>query len=410
MKPDRRNISILFFTLVVVMLGFGMVIPIMPFYIKSFGAGGGAMGMLMAVYAVMQFAFAPVWGSLSDQYGRKPILIIGVFGNALAQLLFGLSTQLWMLFAARTLAGLLSSATLPTAMAYIGDSTSEEDRGSGMGILGAAMGVGMVLGPGLAGWLADSVSLSTPFFLASVLSIVALGLILTILPESLPVEQRAEKVPGIHGPQFAEMWQALFSPIGFLLFMAFLLSFGLTNFESVFGLYALERFDYGPQQVGWLLTFIGIISAIVQGILTGPLTRRWGEAAVIKASLLGSALGFGLMLLATNLLTNLLTIGFFILSNSLLRPVVSSLTSKRATVGQGVAMGLNNAFMSLGRSFGPLYAGFAFDVNISLPYMSGAVIMLLGFAFSLFRLAPEEEQKQSASELLEVKAKIPDRP
>jgi MFS family permease len=124
----NKNTWILFFTLIVVMLGFGMIIPIMPFYIKSFGASGSALGALMATYGLLQFLFAPFWGSLSDRYGRKPILLIGVLGNALAQLLFGLSTSLWMLFAARALAGILSSATLPTAMAYIGDTTSEEDR------------------------------------------------------------------------------------------------------------------------------------------------------------------------------------------------------------------------------------------------------------------------------------------
>lgn len=397
MKTNSKNILILFFTLVVVMLGFGMVIPILPFFIESFGAGGTAMGLLMAVYAVMQFIFAPVWGGISDRYGRKPILMIGILGNALAQALFGLSTELWMLFVARLLAGILSSATLPTAMAYIGDSTTEKERGGGMGMLGAAMGVGMVLGPGVAGALAER-SLPLPFFLAAGLSMVALVLVWLILPESLPAGARRPAAGGFQGPRFREMFAALSSPIGYLLFLAFLLSFGLTNFESVFGLYALNRFGYGPREVGLLLTFIGIVSAAAQGALTGPLSQRVGEGAIIKASLIGSAIGFGLMLLAHDTLTILLTTGFFILSNALLRPAVSSLTSKRATVGQGVAMGLNNAFMSLGRSIGPLWAGFIFDVNISLPYLSGALIMLAGFILTLPRLkseAPESIEVES---------------
>jgi DHA1 family multidrug resistance protein-like MFS transporter len=136
----------LFFTLVVVMLGFGMVIPVLPFYVDSFGGSGSSMGLLMATYAVMQFIFAPVWGSLSDRYGRKPVLIVGVLGNAIAQLLFGLSTSLGMLFVARALAGILSSATLPTAMAFISDSTTDRERSGGMGLIGAAMGVGMIWG------------------------------------------------------------------------------------------------------------------------------------------------------------------------------------------------------------------------------------------------------------------------
>jgi DHA1 family multidrug resistance protein-like MFS transporter len=398
MKSDSKNISILFFTLCVVMLGFGMVIPILPFYIKSFNASGSALGLLMGVYAVMQFIFAPVWGSLSDRYGRKPILIIGILGNALTQLLFGLSSQLWMLFAARILAGMLSSATLPTAMAFISDSTPDEERSRGMGIVGAAMGVGMVLGPGIAGWLANY-SLATPFFLASGLSVLALVLVYLILPESLPASQRQISTGRVQGPDLRAMWQALFSPIGLLLFMAFLVSFGLTAFEGVFGLYALERFNYGTTEVGILLTVIGLLSAVVQGALTGPATHRWGEVGVIRASLVGSAIGFVIMLLATNLITVLLTISFFIISNAMLRPVVSALTSKRATGGQGVAMGLNNAFMSLGRSVGPVWAGMLFDIHISYPYLSGGLVMLIGFAISLIWLHAETPERPVTVEL-----------
>jgi len=383
--------------MVVVMMGFGMIIPILPFYIIQFGAGGSAMGLLMATYAIMQFIFSPIWGGISDRIGRKPVLLIGVLGNAIAQILFGLSTELWMLIAARIIAGVLSSATLPTAMAYIGDSTSEKDRGGGMGIIGAAMGVGMVLGPGIAGWMA-TYSLSAPFFLAAGLSLLALILIYLTLPESLLPGKRTGIGTRISGPQLGELWQALFSPIGFLLILAFLVSFGLTNFESVFGLYANAQYDYGPQQVGWLLTFIGLISAIVQGGLTGPFTRRWGEVMVIKVSLFGSAVGFALMTLAGSTSAVLLTTGFFVISNAMLRPAVSALISKRATMGQGVAMGLNNASMSLGRSVGPLWAGFIYDINLVYPYWSGSVIMLVGFVVSLFKLKSEPEVQVEASQ------------
>jgi DHA1 family multidrug resistance protein-like MFS transporter len=403
MQNNHRNLIILFFTMVVVMMGFGMVIPILPFYILEFGAGGSAMGLLMASYAFMQFIFSPIWGSVSDHIGRKPVLMIGISGFALTQLLFGFSTQLWMLLASRVLAGILSSATLPTAMAYIGDSTSEKDRGGGMGIIGAAMGVGMVLGPGIAGWMA-TYSLAAPFFFAAGLSIIALVLIFLVLPESLPIEKR-HTGDAIKSPRFTELWQALNSPIGLLLFMAFLVSFGLTNFESVFGLFTIETYGYGPQQVGGLLTFIGIISAVVQGGLTGPSTKRWGEVAIIKASLLGTGLGFAMMVMARSFIALLLTMGFFVISNAMLRPAVSALISRRATVGQGVAMGLNNSFMSLGRSIGPLWAGFAFDLNHVYPYWSGSLIMLVGFVISLLRLKPDESmptesaQRQVADEL-----------
>ena len=353
MKTKRYNIAILFFTLVVVMLGFGIVIPILPFYIDAFGASGSSLGLLMATFAVMQFVCAPVWGDLSDRYGRKPILILGVVGNGLAHLLFGLSTQLWMLFAARTMAGILSSATMPTAMAYISDSTSDEARGGGMGILSAAMGVGVIFGPGIGGWLATT-SLSVPFFLAAALSFFALLPIVVALPESLPAVKRTRHATGLKSPKFHSLWRALFGPVGFLFLLAFLMSFGLTSFEGIFGLYALKLYGYGPERVGTIVVVIGIISATMQGILTGPLSRRWGEAFIIKVSLLVSAIGFFLMLQAVTFTEVLFTVSFFIVSNSLLRPAISSLISKRATIGQGKAMGLNNSFMSLGRIFGPV--------------------------------------------------------
>jgi DHA1 family multidrug resistance protein-like MFS transporter len=384
----NKNLWILFFTMIVVMLGFGMIIPIMPFYIKSFGASGSALGALMATYGFLQFLFAPFWGSLSDRYGRKPILMIGVLGNALAQLLFGLSSALWMLFAARALAGILSSATLPTAMAYISDSTTKENRGAGMGMIGAAMGLGMVLGPGLGGVLAAH-SLSTPFFFASALSMVALVVIYIVLPEPHRNVQKDQpaRIPGL---QLGSLWAALRSPVGVLFFMSFLLTFALANFESVFGLYSSDQYEYTPQQVGGILTVIGLISAVMQGLATGPLTRRFGEVNVIRVSFLSSAVGFVLLALAQDTWQVLAAVAYFVFSNSLLNPAVSSLISKRTTSGQGAAMGANNSFQSLGRVVGPLWAGNMYDIYYNLPYLSGAFLMLAGFAVSIKSLKTED--------------------
>ncbi len=386
---NRKNVWILSFTLAVVMLGFGMVIPVFPFYIESMGASGNELGLLTAISPFMQLLFAPVWGEVSYRKGRKPVLIAGLLGYGISMLLFGLATQLWMLFAARGLGAILSAATLPTTYAYIGDSTSEEDRGNGMGILGAAVGLGMVLGPGLGGWLAAG-SLSTPFFITAGLCLVTLLFVWLFLPESLVVQDRREsKIRMAPAAQMRQLWHALLSPIGILLFMAFLVSFGLTNFQAIFGLYALEKFDYDTEQVGWILTVVGLVSAITQGALTGPLTKRWGEASIIKVTLLLSSISFGTLLLANSFLTVMLTTCFFTLPNALLRPAVISLTSKHATTKQGVAMGLNNSFTSLGRIIGPIWAGYAFDINLHYPYLSGAAILFIGFLISLAWISQE---------------------
>jgi DHA1 family multidrug resistance protein-like MFS transporter len=380
---NRRNVAILSLTLGVVMLGFGMVMPIFPFYIDSMGASGSELGLLVAISPFMQLIMAPVWGGVSDRRGRKPVLFVGLLGYGLSMLLFGLATELWMLFAARGVGAILSAATMPTTMAYISDSTSDRDRGAGIGVLGAATGLGMVLGPALGGWLAAD-SLSTPFFLTAGVCLLTLVLIVFFLPESLPA---ASRQPGRtrFSPlaQLKELWQALTGPLGVLLIMAFLVSFGLTCFQGIFGLYALKKYGYGTTEVGWILAVMGIVAALTQGLLTGPLTRRWGEATIIKATLLASALGFGLLLAADSLVTVLLTIGLFTVPNALLRPSVIALTSKHADTRQGVAMGLNNSANSLGRVVGPIWAGFLFDINLNYPYLSGAAILLVGFLVSL---------------------------
>lgn len=390
----NRNLAILFFTLIVVMLGFGMIIPILPFLVEEFGGGGIAMGSLMAIFSLMQFIFSPFWGDLSDRYGRKPLLIMGTLGNGLTMIGFGLSTNLEMLYLFRALGGILSSATLPTAMAFIGDSTDEHQRGGGMGIVGAAMGVGMVLGPGIGGMMGGK-SLHAPFFLSAGLSFLAMILIWFFLPESLHADKRTRSVKSFRGPQLRAMWLALLGPIGFLFILAFMHNFALTNFEGIFAYYAEERFGYTSQIIGIILTIVGLTSAVVQGVLTGIATRKWGDVAVVKASLFASIFGFLLMLTAYNLFTVILMTSLFILSNAMLRPAVSSLISKRADTGQGVAMGLNNAFMSLGRVIGPLWAGAALDMNINLPFMTGATVMLIGYIASIFYLSNRTDTVES---------------
>jgi DHA1 family multidrug resistance protein-like MFS transporter len=382
-QSNRKNLVLLSLTLGVVMLGFGMVMPIMPFYVESMGASATELGLLVAISPLIQLIASPIWGGVSDRRGRKPLLVVGLLGYGISMVLFGLATELWMLFVARGVGALLSAATMPTTMAYISDSTSEQDRGGGMGALGAATGLGMVLGPALGGLL-GSESLSTPFFLTAAVCMLTLVLVLLFLPESLPPEARQQMAtratPISH---IRDLWEVLFGPLGVLLLMAFLVSFGLTNFQGIFGYYALKKFGYGTEEVGWILTVVGIVSALTQGILTGPLTKRWGEATLIKVTLLASSLTFGLLLAADSLVTVLLTTGLFTLPNALLRPAVISLTSKHANTRQGAAMGLNNSFNSLGRIAGPVWAGFAFDINYDLPYLSGAVVMFAGFLISL---------------------------
>jgi DHA1 family multidrug resistance protein-like MFS transporter len=396
---NRKQILILAFTLVVVTLGFGLVMPIIPFYMELFGAGGTELGLLVASYAVMRLIFGPIWGSLSDRVGRKPILMIGVLGYGITMIGFGLATQLWMMFAARILAGVLSSATAPTTMAYIGDSTSEEDRGGGMGMLGAAGGLGAIFGPAVGGLLAER-SLSLPFFVAAGMSFLALILIFLLLPESLPQRDRSPRAAEQPIFDLRAWWQALFSPIGSLLVLTFLVTGGLMIFYGILGLYALERFGYGTSEVGVIFTVLGLVSAVGQGLLVGPFTKRFGDPMVIKAGFLLSAVTLLTMMLASQYVPLLVTIGLFSLANALLIPAITSLTSKRATLEQGVTMGLSNSFVSLGRIFGPTLGGFVFDLHWGLPFVCASFVMLIGCFVSMRSLRDTQSKEHEHGHLL----------
>ena len=380
MNTSKRNLYILTFVLFVVMLGYGIIIPIFPFYIEEMGAGGTELGLLTASYAVMRLIFGPIWGGLSDRFGRKPILLIGILGYVITMVWFGLANTLWMLFAARILSGILSSATAPTTMAYIGDSSPEDERGGGMGLLGAAGGVGTILGPAMGGFLAIE-SLSIPFFIAAGLAFLSLILAIIFLPESHPVQEQPKEKEAII--DLRAWWNAVFSPIGTLFMLTFISTCGLMIFANVFGLYGLERFNYGPEQVGIIMMVLGLVAALTQGLLAGPATKKWGDENIIIAGLLVTAVSFGLMLLANTFVTVLLTTAFFGITVSIQSPALLSLTSRRATIPQGIAMGLSNSFVSLGRIVGPILGGVVLDVNLNLPYLSGAAIMLIAFFASL---------------------------
>jgi DHA1 family multidrug resistance protein-like MFS transporter len=301
---------------------------------------------------------------------------------------FGLATELWMLFAARILSGVLSSATAPTAMAYISDSTTSKERSSGMGLLGSAGGIGTIAGPVLGGLLGDQ-ALSMPFFIAGGLSALSLLLAALFLPESLPDRMHTDGQKQDPIINLGAWGRAIVSPIGPLFLLTFLSFCGLMIFANVFGLYALERFDYGTKEVGWIMMALGLASVIGQGMLVGPLTTRWGNPVVLRVSLLATAAGFGLMVLANTFLTTLLATTFFGLATALQIPVLTSLTSQRATLSQGVAMGLNEAFVNLGRIVGPLIGGITFDINFNLPYLSGAAVLFIGFLVSLVGVSPD---------------------
>jgi MFS transporter, DHA1 family, multidrug resistance protein len=364
------------FSLFIIMVGIGIVIPVLPYYVEEFGASEITLGMLFAIFALMQFLLAPFWGNISDRIGRKPMIILGLIGFAIGEFIFAFATDIWMLFISRMIAGAFGSALMPTAMAYVSDVTSNEKRAQGMGMLGAAMAFGIVIGPGIGGWLAQD-NLATPFLFAGIAASFAALLAMIFLKESLKKEDREEVVQ--KQSQFEKMKIALKSEVGYLLFLIFILSFALANFQAVFGYYALVKFDYEVDEVATIVVITGVVGTLVQGGLVGRLSKKFGDERLVKGALLLSAFGFIVMTLAFNYITVILTTVIFFIGNSLLRPSVNSLISKLAGKQQGAIMGLNNSFMSLGNVVGPLIATALFKANIYFPYLSGAFILLIAF-------------------------------
>jgi DHA1 family multidrug resistance protein-like MFS transporter len=399
---------ILSFTLLVVMLGYGMVLPVMPFYIEKLGAGGRELGWLMGAYSLMQLIFASLWGILSDRVGRKPVLTLGVLGYAVTLFMFGLATEFWMLFLARLLSGILSSATMPTAMAFIGDSAPEKERSGSMGQLGAAMGVGIVLGP-LIGGLLSANSLSLPFFIGAGMAFGAFLLVIFLLPESHRPQAERERAAGTASSAFRignllqignslslrdTLRRTLLNPAGMLLLLVFIMSFGLTSFQGITGLYVVDKFDFNTKQVGAIWMVMGAVLILVQGLLTGPLTRRFGELPLISAGLAGGAIGFLGMSLAVDVLSTLLAVGLFTAALALVGPTLNAFLSNFAGEQQGTVMGLNSAASSMGRVVGPLWAGYLYEVDIDYPYYSGsgALVLSLAVCYAVMRAARRAPQ------------------
>ncbi len=380
MTPQqKRQLLVLFLTLLMVMVGFGIILPILPFYAQSMGATATHLGLLFATYSLMQFLFSPWWGRVSDRLGRRPVLLLGLLGMALSFALFGLSRALWMLFAARVLGGFLSSALLPTAMAYVADSTSYEQRGQGMGLLGAAMGLGMVVGPGLGGFLVLGGNPGVPFFVAAGLTVLVALLAWAALPESLGPEARV-RAQGLHerGPfsLYRQLVRSLTSPVGLILLLAFISQSAFASLFGTFALFAKAKLGFGEREMAAVFTAIGLIAVVGQGLLVGPVIKRWGEARTVQIGLLLSSVGFLIVPLAYNLPSLLGLSGLLGLGNALLSPALSALVSKRAAPDQqGSILGVLNSYLSLGRIVGPIAGGALFDVlGYSSPYLAAGAL------------------------------------
>ncbi|SFA88678.1 MULTISPECIES: MFS transporter [unclassified Bacillus (in: firmicutes)] len=377
----KKALPVLFLVMFLVMVGFGIIIPVLPFYAENIGANPTELGLLMAVYSLMQLIFAPMWGRISDRIGRKPVILIGITGLALSFFLMAISDQLWMLFAARIIGGFLSSANMPTTMAYVADITTPENRAKGMGIIGASIGLGFIFGPAIGGVFSKT-SLSLPFYLACASSVLTIFLVAFFLKESLLKEKRIQK-----GSEKESRWQAFGGTISILFFLQMFISLSLSGLEATFAYYAAKKAGLDSAHLGYIFMIMGFAGAFVQGGLVGRLTKRFGEGTVIQGGIVVSAIGFLLILLVKDFTTAAIFLTIFGIGNGVIRPSVSALLTKTSTAGHGSTTGLLSSFDSLGRIIGPPLGGLLFSIGAGLPYVSGAILSIIAFMlFQMYRV------------------------
>ncbi|MGI5879144.1 MAG: MFS transporter [Syntrophomonadaceae bacterium] len=368
---DRKSMMVLFATIFLVGMGFSIIMPVLPYYAESMGANAFQLGLLITVYAVCQFIFAPVWGAYSDRVGRRPVLLTGILGYSFTFILFGFATKLWMLYVIRIAGGIMACATMPTAMAYVGDSTSMEKRGSAMGMIGAAMGMGMVFGPAIGGIL-SGISLAFPFVFAGLLALANAISVYILLPESLASENRV-----IRKVERASLLEGLKTPLVILFLCICLGSIGESIHHGTFALFAESKLSFTARDIGWAFTVAGIVMALVQGLLVGRLINNIGEEKTAATGIILMGTSFVLFLFMYNIPSSMAFMAVFSAGVGLMRPAISAAVSKRTTSGQGSAMGILNGYDSLGRAIGPVLGGFMLDLGLNLGYYTAIFISLL---------------------------------
>lgn len=381
MKKNKKPPLIFIYLITfITIIGFGMVFPLFPYYVKHFNASETTVGILAASFAIAQFLLSPIWGRFSDRFGRKPIIAIAVFGLSLSFLIFALAPNLTWLFIGRILQGIFAAAALPATAAYISDVTTKDERIKGMGYLGASFSAGFIFGPGMGGVLA-SIHFSFPFFVASLIAFISFILVLLFLPESL--SKKAEVLSLKEGFfNLKHMYAGLKGELGSLFILGFLWSFALTNNEVIVPLFGNGKLNIQASTIGYFFSAQGILAALMQTILIYKITHFFGEHKAVVLGLTIMALGLFLIPFANSSIFLLIFMVLMTFGSSMTRPTLATLISKETKEGQGTTMGIFASFESLGRIIGPLLGGWAFSkFGFHSPFTITAVLILLTLVF-----------------------------
>ncbi|MBR3063775.1 MAG: MFS transporter [Exiguobacterium sp.] len=372
---QKNQLAILMLNMFIAVAGFGIIIPIIPDYLKMIGEGGTAAGLMISVFAGAQLVMSPIAGKWADVYGRRLMIILGLIGFTISMGVFYLSDNLTILLISRAIGGVGAALLIPAIFAYVADITTLEQRARGNSYISAAMSLGIVVGPGIGGFFAEF-GLKTPLLVSAIVSFIAVISSVLLLKEP----DRAPYVaPKIKESLPTQLVMSTRKPYFFVLVINLVMAFGLMAYESVLGLYVSEMFSATPQEIAIMVTGTGIVSVIVQLFAVDRLVDWLGETKVVLAFIALASFGFLLSLFAgTYMLFFAVTLVIF-LSTSILRPVLNTLVSKLAGNEQGLAMGMNNAYMSIGNILGPTLAGIAFDIDMRYPFIMGLILLLVTY-------------------------------
>jgi len=398
---NKKALVVIFLTVFIYLLGFGIVIPIIPTLSIQMGATAFQTGLLLSVYSLMQFIFSPLWGRLSDKYGRRPILLICLFGEIFSYFLFAQARNLEVLFIARIFSGFFG-ASISTASAYISDITPPQERSKGMALIGAAFGLGFLFGPAIGGGLtiwAEHLSTDT-FFRTSFSSYWVAGLCLATfvfayfnLKETLKLNPNPEQRKN----RFKEMLKYFQTDtVGALIFVFFLASLAMSTMEATLVLYMKARFDWGLKEVSFGFAYVGVMIIITQGVLVRRLIPKFGEKQVLRFGLIFMAMGLCLIPIAQSLAVlavsqTLLALGIGFVNPSTLGSVSLLIDSNE----QGAALGTTQGMASLGRIIGPILGGALFgSLSQGSPFFVAGMMTLIGFfvVISIYKDIPNAGQ------------------
>ncbi|MGE5244087.1 MAG: MFS transporter [Betaproteobacteria bacterium] len=367
-----RPLLVIFLTIFVNLIGFGIIIPLLPFYAETFGATPLVVGLLFAVYSVCQLFAAPVLGDWSDRFGRRPILVFSLAGTVVSFVMLAIAHGLVMLFLARIVDG-LSGGNISTARAYVADITEPKDRARAYGLIGAAFGLGFIMGPAIGGLLARW-GLAVPIWAAAVITFLATILAVLWLPETVHRAHAGFGNPFVYLPEMLGR-----ARVGRMLVIDFLYWFAFSIFQTTFALFAAYRFGFDAVRTGYFFSAFGVLGAVVQGGFIRPLVRRYGDKGIFLAGLVFSAVGLVAAAYSGSVLVFTITLVPLALGMGFGHPTVTSLVSRTGRADeQGRVQGAASAVESLGRTIGPVWGNASLEhLGPATPYVSAAAFLML---------------------------------